>query len=200
MRTALLLVAAYLIGNFSPAFFLGKMAANIDIREHGSGNAGTTNVIRVLGIKAGIAVLAMDLLKGILAVWLGRVFGGETLAVLCGFLAVIGHNWPVLLKFKGGKGVATTMGVGFMINAPYALICLGIAIVVIVATRYVSLASITGIPFWTLLLFLGESDPAHLYLGIALSILALYRHRSNIQRIIQGTESRFDLKKKLNRS
>jgi acyl phosphate:glycerol-3-phosphate acyltransferase len=199
MQTLLLLIAAYFIGNLSPAFILGKVAANIDIREYGSGNAGTTNVMRVMGAKAGVFVLLADLMKGVAAVWIGRTFGGETIAVLCGFLAVIGHNWPILLKFKGGKGVATTMGVGLMIHAPFALICMGLAVVIIVLTKYVSLASIIGIPIWTTLLWLGGSESSHVLLGTALSILALYRHRSNIQRIINGSENRVDIKKKLNR-
>ncbi|MDW7671620.1 MAG: glycerol-3-phosphate 1-O-acyltransferase PlsY [Bacillota bacterium] len=200
MQTLLLLIAAYFIGNLSPAFILGKVAANIDIREYGSGNAGTTNVMRVMGAKAGVFVLLADVMKGVAAVWIGRTFGGETIAVLCGFLAVIGHNWPILLKFKGGKGAATTMGVALMIHAPFALICIGLAGVIIVLTKYVSLASIIGIPIWTTLLWLGGSESSHVLLGTALSILVLYRHRSNIQRIINGSENRVDIKKKLDRS
>lgn len=194
------LVAAYLIGNVSPAYIIGKFAANIDIREHGSGNAGTTNVLRVMGTKAGVFVLMVDLLKGVLAVWLGRLFGGDLLAVLAGLFVVVGHNWPVLLKFKGGKGVATSLGVGLMISPQNALICLGIAIIVIITTKYVSLASLTGIPFWTFLLVIGSHNYLYIYLGIALSLLAIYKHRSNIRRIFKGTESKFNIKNKLNRS
>ncbi len=194
------IVAAYLIGNVSPAYIIGKFAANIDIREHGSGNAGTTNVVRVMGTKAGVFVLMVDLLKGVLAVWLGRLFGGDLLAVLAGLFVVVGHDWPVLLKFKGGKGVATSLGVGLMINPQNALICLGIAIIVIITTKYVSLASLTGIPIWTLLLVIGHHNYLNIYLGIALSLLAIYKHRSNIRRIFKGTESKFNIKNKLNRS
>jgi len=194
------LVAAYFIGNISPAYIIGKFAANIDIRDHGSGNAGTTNVVRVMGTKAGIFVLISDLLKGVLAVWLGRLIGGDLLAVSAGFLVVVGHNWPVLLKFKGGKGVATSLGVGLMISPQNALICLGIAIVVIIVTKYVSLASLIGIPIWTLLLVIRNHNYLYIYLGIALSLLAIYKHRSNIQRIFKGTESKVNIKNKLNRS
>ncbi len=194
------LVAAYLIGNISPAYIIGKFAANIDIREHGSGNAGTTNIIRVMGPKAGIFVLIADLLKGVLAVWIGRLVGGDLLAVLAGFFVVVGHNWPALLKFKGGKGVATSLGVGLIISPQYALICLGIAIIVIVITKYVSLASLTGIPSWTLLLIIGDSNRLYIYLGIVLSLLAIFKHRSNIRRIYKGTENKVNIKNKLNRS
>ncbi|SMP46740.1 glycerol-3-phosphate 1-O-acyltransferase PlsY [Anoxynatronum buryatiense] len=195
MKIAVLLMAAYFLGNFSPAFFLGKLTANIDIREHGSGNAGTTNVMRVLGVKLAILVLICDLLKGVLAVWMGRYFSGETMAGVCGLLAVIGHNWPVLLRFKGGKGVATTMGVGFMIHPQLAWICLVVAIVIIIITRYVSLASMSGVLLWTVLLWKTNGESAHIWLGIALSLLVFYRHRSNIKRIFNGTENRFDVKK-----
>lgn len=200
MMDIAVLVVAYFIGNVSPAYILGKFAANIDIREHGSGNAGTTNVVRVMGTKAGIMVLVADLLKGVLAVWIGRYFGGDLLAVLAGLFVVIGHNWPVLLKFKGGKGVATSLGVGLSISPQTALICLGIAIIVILTSKYVSLASLTGIPMWTLLLIVGDSNHLYIYLGIALSVLAIIKHRSNIRRIYNGTENKFDLKNKLNRS
>lgn len=194
------LVTAYLIGNISPAYLLGKFASNIDIREHGSGNAGTTNVLRVMGTKAGIIVLLSDLIKGVIAVLLGRYFGGDLLMVLAGLLVVVGHNWPALLKFKGGKGVATSMGVGIILSPQNALICIGIAVLVIILTKYVSLASLTGIPIWTLLLVLRGNDVLYIYLGIALSVLAIFKHRSNIQRIIKGTENKFDIKNKLNRS
>ena len=200
MMEIAVLVIAYFIGNVSPAYILVKFAANIDIREHGSGNAGTTNVVRVMGTKAGILVLVSDLLKGVLAVWIGRYFGGDLLAVLAGLFVVIGHNWPVLLKFKGGKGVATSLGVGLIISPQTALICIGIAIIVILTTKYVSLASLTGIPIWTVLLIVRGGNHLYVYLGIALSVLAIIKHRSNIRRIYSGTENKFDLKNKLNRS
>jgi len=194
------LAAAYFIGNVSPAYILGKFAANIDIREYGSGNAGTTNVVRVMGTKAGILVLVADLLKGVLAVWIARYFGGDLLVVLAGLFVVIGHNWPVLLMFKGGKGVATSLGVGLSISPQTALICIVIAIIVILITKYVSLASLTGIPIWTLLLIISGGNHLYIYLGMALSVLAIIKHRSNIRRIYNGTENKFNLKNKLNRS
>lgn len=194
------LLAAYLIGNISPAYIIGRFAANIDIREHGSGNAGTTNVVRVMGTKAGVFVLLADLLKGMLAVWIGQIFGGDLLAVLAGLFVVVGHNWPALLNFKGGKGIATSLGVGLMISPENALICICIAIVIIITTKYVSLASLTGIPIWTLLLVLSDESHLYIYLGIILSFLAMYKHRSNIRRIFKGTENKFHIKNKLNRS
>lgn len=200
MSNIAVLMAAYLIGNISPAYLLGRFAAKIDIREHGSGNAGTTNVLRVMGTKAGVFVLAADLVKGMFAVWIGRYVAGDTLAVMAGLCVVVGHNWPVFLRFKGGKGVATSLGVGLMISPFNALICLGIAIGVIVLTRYVSLASLTGIPLWTLLVIVRNDNVQYAYLGLALTLLAIIKHRSNIRRLLKGTENRFDLKNKLNRS
>jgi len=193
-------VTAYFIGNISPAYLLGKFASNIDIREHGSGNAGTTNVVRVMGTRAGIFVLMSDLIKGMIPVFLGRYFGGDLLAVLAGLLVVVGHDWPILLKFKGGKGVATSMGVGLVISPQNALICIGIAVLIIILTRYVSLASLTGIPIWTLLVVFRGGDLLNIYLGIALSVLAIIKHRGNIQRMIKGKENKFYIKNKLNRS
>ena len=200
MRVVALVAASYFIGSLSPAYIVGRVMGGFDIREHGSGNAGTTNVMRLFGAKAAVLVLFLDLVKGMAAVLIGRFLGNEMTAVLCGMAAVLGHNWPIMMKFKGGKGVATTMGVGFMINAPLAWIGLGLAIVIIMATRYVSLASIVCIPVWTLMLWATGAEMVHIYLGVALSLLAIVRHRNNINRIINGTENRFDFKKKLNRS
>jgi acyl phosphate:glycerol-3-phosphate acyltransferase len=196
MMNAILLITAYLIGNFSPAFFLGKIMAGIDIREHGSGNAGTTNVIRVLGTKAGIAVLVMDILKGALAVYLGRRVGSEGLAVFAGVMVVAGHNWPVLMKFKGGKGAATTVGVGLALNAPFTLFCFALGLIIVAATKYVSLASISVMPVWTIMVLIWGSESMHVYLGIILSLLSLYQHRRNIIRLINGSENKISFKKK----
>ncbi|RQD66921.1 MAG: glycerol-3-phosphate 1-O-acyltransferase [Tindallia sp. MSAO_Bac2] len=199
MVTILILLSSYGIGTISPAYLLVRLMTGNDIREYGSGNAGTTNVMRMLGVKSAVLVLFLDLLKGVIAVHLGRYFGGEGLAAMSGLAAVIGHNWPATMKFKGGKGVATTIGVGLMINPFFAWVCIGFSVVIIALTKYVSLASMTAIPTWTILLWVTGSDHEHIYLGVALSLLVLYRHQTNIIRILKGTENRFSLKDKLNK-
>ncbi|SCX87503.1 glycerol-3-phosphate 1-O-acyltransferase PlsY [Alkaliphilus peptidifermentans] len=179
---------AYLLGNFSTSYFVGKIAANIDIRNYGSGNAGSTNVFRTLGLKAGAWAFLGDSLKGILAVYLGRRFGGESLMLLCGIAVIIGHNWPVALKFKGGKGIATSIGVGLFVQPLSALICIIIGVIILFRFKYVSLASVSAIsllPF--VFIFHGTN---YFLFGLFLSIMAIYRHRSNIKRLINGTESK----------
>ena len=194
-----ILLISYGIGTISPAYLLVRLLTGKDIRQHGSGNAGTTNVMRLLGVKAALMVLLLDLIKGVVAVWIGRNTGGEALASMAGLAVVLGHNWPVTMKFKGGKGVATTMGVGLMINPFLAWICIGFSIIIIALTKYVSVASITAIPIWTILLWATGETSEHIYLGLALSLLVLFRHQTNIMRIFRGTENRFSIKEKINR-
>jgi len=196
MTSILLVAISYLIGNLSPAYLLGKVVWGIDIRQHGSGNAGTTNMMRLFGVRAAVLVLMLDLFKGVAAVWIGRYFGHETTAVLCGLAAVMGHSWPVLYHFQGGKGVATSIGAGLMIQPVAGLLCIGLAVVIILVTRYVSLASLVGIPAWTILLWLLDSPLEHVLFGVAISLLVLVRHRTNIQRIARGEENKIALKKK----
>ncbi len=199
MINVFILILSYGIGTISPAYLLVKLLTGKDIRQHGSGNAGTTNVMRLLGVKAAVFVLFLDLFKGVVAVWLGRNIGGEALASMAGLAAVAGHNWPVTMRFKGGKGVATTMGVGLMINPFFSWICIGLSVIIIVLTRYVSLASITAVPIWTILLWATGETNEHIYLGLALSFLVLYQHKANIMRIFRGTENRFSIKEKINK-
>ncbi|SDY41605.1 glycerol-3-phosphate 1-O-acyltransferase PlsY [Tindallia californiensis] len=199
MIALVIILISYGIGTISPAYILVRLWTGNDIREYGSGNAGTTNVMRILGAKAAVFVLLMDLLKGVIAVYLGRYMGGEALAATAGLSAVIGHNWPVTMKLKGGKGVATSIGVGLMINPFYVWICIALSIFIITFSKYVSLASITAIPLWTVLLAITGSPIEHVILGIALSSLVIYRHYANILRIYKGTENRFSLKTKLSK-
>lgn len=211
-------VAAYLPGSIPTGFLVAK-AKGVDIRKTGSGNIGATNAMRVLGKPAGIFVLLLDALKGVVAVWLGTYicvysvtyprlgldlvpnsgFDGwypvERFQILAGIFAVLGHNYTCWLKFKGGKGIATTAGV-YLALAPIAL---GIAFIVfiltILVTRYVSVGSIVAaialpVAVWIL-------APHNLLLGIvttALGALAIYKHKSNIQRLMAGTENRLGKK------
>jgi glycerol-3-phosphate acyltransferase PlsY len=197
-------LAAYLLGSIPVGFLVAK-AKGIDIRSVGSGNIGATNAMRVLGKPAGIFVLLMDALKGYVVVaWLSvavlNIFNAknadtETLRIIAGICAVLGHNYPCWLKFKGGKGIATTAGV-YLALAPWAvLVALVIFILAILLTKYVSVGSISAavalpVTVWVM-------SPQNFFLGIvttALGALAIYKHKSNIQRLMVGTENRLGKK------
>lgn len=196
-------LGAYLLGSIPFGFLVAK-AKGIDIRSVGSGNIGATNAMRVLGKPAGIFVLLMDAFKGYAAVWLCAVLLKnsaanaeiETLRVIAGIGAVLGHNYTCWLKFKGGKGIATTAGV-YLALAPWPLlIALGVFIVALVLTRIVSVASISAavalpVAVWLMM-------PQNLFLDIvttALGVMAVYKHKSNIQRLMAGTENKLGKKK-----
>jgi glycerol-3-phosphate acyltransferase PlsY len=198
-------LVAYLLGSIPTGFLVGK-ARGIDIRSIGSGNIGATNVFRYFGTVAGVAVLVVDALKGLLAVaavtrlcWL--VFGAtgdatshEWLEIIAGLAAVLGHNYTCWLHFKGGKGIATSAGV-LVALVPYALlIILAIWILVIGLTRFVSLASIcasAALPFAT---WVTGGSFTMIAITSAMTVLAIYKHKSNIQRLLSGTESRIGSK------
>jgi glycerol-3-phosphate acyltransferase PlsY len=203
--------AAYLLGSIPFGFLVAK-ARGIDIRKVGSGNIGATNAMRVLGKPAGIFVLLMDALKGYAAVaWLApAVFhqfhsstptleplsgGLEPLAVLAGICAVLGHNYTCWLKFKGGKGVATTAGV-FLALAPWSvLVALVVFLMAVALTRYVSVGSIAAAVALTITVWV--MTPHNLLLDLvttALAVLTIYKHKSNIQRLMAGTENRLGKK------
>lgn len=190
----ILVLVAYLLGNFSTSFFVGKIFANIDIREHGSGNAGSTNVLRTLGIKAAALTFLCDLLKGVLAIYVGRKFGGESMALMCGVAVVIGHNWPVLLKFKGGKGIATTIGAVLMLKPLVAFICVSIGVGILFKYKYVSLASITAVSLLPVVISIFGMN--YFIFGLILAFLGVYRHHQNIKRLLAGTENKIKSKKK----
>ena len=187
-------VIGYFMGCFSTGIILGDMA-KIDIRKYGSKSTGTTNVIRVMGFKMGLMTFIGDFIKAVIAVLLGMMIGGRDGGLIAGLFSVIGHNWPVFYGFKGGKGIACSTAV-LLLNVPLeGAISAAIAISVIYLSRYVSLGSLSLLfsaavilPFtrglwpvgsWALLLF----------------IFAVYRHRTNIQRLMRGTESKFTGKK-----
>lgn len=182
----LLILIAYLIGNFSTSYFVGKIFGKIDIRDHGSGNAGSTNVLRTLGKKAAALTLLGDLFKGVLAIYLGNRFGTPLLALVCGVAVVLGHNWPALLHFKGGKGIATTIGVALSTKPIAALICISIGIFILCKYKYVSLASIIAISLFPFALILYGLN--YFTFGLILALLAIYKHRENIKRLLAGNE------------
>jgi glycerol-3-phosphate acyltransferase PlsY len=190
IQNVFVVLISYFIGNFSTSVIVSKVWANIDIRNYGSKNAGATNVLRTLGLKAAIVTLIGDILKGILALWIGKKVGGNDIALICGMAVIAGHNWPALFRFKGGKGIATAIGVILMLHPLIGLICISVGILVIIKTKYVSLGSIVGICLAPFLLL--SVDLKHFLFALILSIMALFRHRSNIERLIHGTESKIN--------
>ncbi|SHJ57120.1 glycerol-3-phosphate 1-O-acyltransferase PlsY [Tepidibacter formicigenes] len=183
---------SYFLGNFSTSYIIGKTMAKIDIRDHGSGNAGTTNVLRTLGKKAALWTFLGDGLKGAVAVFVGLKLGGKNAALISALFVVLGHDWPVLLKFRGGKGVATTLGSMLAIYPLQAIFCMLIGIITIYKSRYVSLGSILGIcafPFF--MFFKGKNE---FILSLALMFLILFTHRTNIKRLINKKERKIGQK------
>ncbi len=193
MRIFLSIILAYFIGSFSSAFFIGKAFMKIDIRNHGSGNAGATNAIRVMGRKLGIVTFVLDVFKGILAVLICRAILGYNGGYLGGIFAVIGHNWPVLIGFKGGKGVATSLGVILILHWPTAIICVILGIIVTLIFRFVSLGSIVFLSSTPIInaIITREFNKGFFVTTLFLALLAIYRHKANFQRIASGTENKF---------
>lgn len=191
-------VLAYLLGSVSFSYLFGRMLKGIDIRKHGSGNAGATNTLRVLGIVPAISVLLLDAVKGAIAVWLPLWMGQDNLwaRVICGIAVIAGHNWPVYFGFKGGKGVASTIGVMVTLAFLPSLYAGIIAISTIALTRYVSVGSLLFTAFIPVfLLLLGRETPI-LVLSILIMIFAFVRHRSNIAKLMKGQENKLGKSKK----
>jgi glycerol-3-phosphate acyltransferase PlsY len=200
--TTLLLAAAYFLGSIPFGLILAKLFAGSDIRKSGSGNIGATNVARVAGPAAGILTLALDGAKGAAAVWLAGRFTDQssTAMTLAAATALIGHCYPVWLKFKGGKGVATALGV-FLMLAPWAALgALLVFIVVSVAWRYVSLGSVSAAAAMPLLMYFlwapGHAPPLVVDFGtLFASGLVILKHDANLQRLMDGTEPKFSFGK-----
>jgi acyl phosphate:glycerol-3-phosphate acyltransferase len=199
------ILLAYLIGSIPTAVWVGKTFYKTDVRKHGSGNAGATNVIRVLGYKAGIPVLLFDVFKGWFAVQLAWIFphaflSPEVITYVMIALAVVvflGHVFPVFAGFKGGKGVGTLAGVGIALFPVALLIVLGIFIFILILTRYVSLSSLLGgISFPFIVVFLcGETNPGLIVLSILVAVFIPLTHIRNIRRLIKGEENKFQFRR-----
>lgn len=195
-------IFAYLAGSIPTAVWYGKIFHGVDVRQHGSGNAGATNSLRTLGKKAGIIVLIVDFLKGFLAVKAASLFSTETdsiLPLIMGLAVIAGHIFPIFAQFRGGKGVATAMGV-LAATFPWAALgCVIVFMIIVFATKYVSLGSILGaLAFPIQLTFNLWNDNADKYaIGFAwlIFIILAVMHRQNIQRLLKGTESKFGVKK-----
>lgn len=191
-------VLAYILGSIPTAAWYAKYFHNIDITKHGSGNSGATNSMRVLGKKAGIIVLIIDVLKGFLLVFLFNLYFEESFqAFLLGIVAILGHIFSIFLRFKGGKGIATSLGVILAVFPFGALISLAIFIFVVWITKYVSVASLSAALCFALLLsFQYPKDTPLLFLGWALFVLLSFTHRTNIKKLIAGEENKFSRNKK----
>jgi acyl phosphate:glycerol-3-phosphate acyltransferase len=185
-------VIGYLLGSISFSYLAGKLLKGIDIRKHGSGNAGATNTLRVIGKGPAIAVLSLDVLKGIAAVWVGKWLGAGDLwiVVACGLSVIMGHNWPVFFGFKGGKGIATTIGVMATLAFLPSLFAGIIAILAIAITRYVSLGSLIFTALTPVSLLLMHSPPEIVWASVLIAVFAFYRHKTNIVKLAQRRESK----------
>lgn len=198
-------LVAYLLGSIPTAVWYGKVFHNVDIRNHGSGNAGATNSLRVMGKRAGVIVLLIDLLKGFLAVNLSVIIAQQTnfqplevIKALLGLAGVLGHIFPVFAQFKGGKGVATSLGVILAIHPMATLVCVVVFLIIVFATRYVSLGSMVSALAFPIQLFAGlwgQQPNAFIVFGFALALLLVIMHRENVQRLLAGNENKFGSKK-----
>lgn len=204
-------IIAYLIGSINFSVLISKKMVGFDVREKGSGNAGTTNMLRSVGKKAAAITLICDILKGVISIVIAIIVGNiaknldrELLLQIAGIAVVLGHTFPIFFGFKGGKGVATSLGVLLISNWQIGLICLVFAVVLMALTRMVSLGSCAAaVLFPVLTLFInqhytvltdGKSGRVYFVYSVILAIIVLYNHRSNIKRILNGTENKLSFK------
>ena len=203
-------IIAYLIGSISFSVIISKKMAGFDVREKGSGNAGTTNVLRSVGKKAAAITLVCDVLKGVVAILFALLAGvifkdldNALLVQLAGVFVIIGHTFPIFFKFKGGKGIATSLGVLLMINWQIGLICLVFALLLMALTRMVSVGSIAAaVLFPVLVIFINQnyivaesSNLSYLIFSVIIALLVFFNHRANLKRIATGTENKISFKK-----
>lgn len=201
MNLWLLILSAYLIGSIPTAYWIGKWFFQIDIREHGSKNMGASNAFRVLGSTWGIIVLIIDMGKGVAAVQLAHAINPSVwLAkelmfwqLVMGLLAVAGHVFPVFANFRGGKGVATLFGVVLAIQPWTALISVGVFLLVVFLTKYISLGSIVAVIVFVVCVWFAvkETNVYMRWFSLGSALLVIYMHRSNIKRLLAGTENKF---------
>ena len=196
----IIIITAYLLGNISTSYIVAKRLAGVDIRTQGSGNAGSTNVLRTLGKKAGALTFIGDVLKGLIAVLIARfiAYGVNLDNTTCAYIAVVavvlGHNYPVFLGFKGGKGVATSLGSMLGMNPLVALLCLGFFIIIVAITKYVSLGSMLGIGLSPVIMMINHNTKGVL-VTLFLTISVVITHKENIKRLLNGTERKLGQKK-----
>lgn len=204
-------IIAYLIGSVNFSVIISKKMAGFDVREKGSGNAGTTNMLRSVGKKAAALTLILDILKGVLAIGIAILAANieqesdpAIMVSIAGVLVVLGHTFPIFFGFKGGKGIATSLGVLLVINWQIGLICLVFALILMALTKMVSLGSImAAILFPVLTIFIAdnyivesiaENRLVYIVFGIVMAIIVVFNHRSNLKRILNGTENKLSFK------
>lgn len=209
MNELLLICLAYLIGSVPTAVWISKWVYGIDIRDYGSGNAGATNTFRVMGSKWGSIVMLVDVIKGIVATslyiilpfYLTNELQRTNFMIALGLAAVIGHIFPIWASFRGGKGVATLLGMAIAIQPLVAACCIGVFLLVLFLTRFVSLSSIlAGISFMVFILFIfNEREQLYRIFAILVALMVVLTHQKNIGRILRGTESKIPLERRRNR-
>lgn len=194
---------AYCIGSISFSVIFSRKFAGFDVRDKGSGNAGTTNVLRTAGKKVAALTLICDILKGVIAIGVAIIaskiwkdINVELLKYLAGFFAIFGHTFPIFFEFRGGKGVATALGVLITLNWKIGLICLIFALVLIIFTKMVSLGSIMAAVLYPILtIFMGEADFGAIVVSLLITLLVIFKHRENLKRLKNGTENKISFKK-----
>jgi len=198
-------IMAYLIGSINFSVIISKKMAGFDVREKGSGNAGTTNMLRAVGKKAAALTLICDILKGVVVIFVAKIIGSvgdlntALIVQMAGILVVVGHTFPIFFKFKGGKGVATSLGVLITTNWQVGLICLVFALILIILTQMVSVGSIVAAilyPVLTMFIHQNYIVPGNYVISsIILAVIVVFNHRSNVKRILTGTENKISFKK-----
>lgn len=205
LKYILVVIIAYLLGSISFSVIISKKLAGFDVREKGSGNAGSTNVLRTVGKKGAILTLICDCLKGVIAVLMAYIVSkttqntdGALLVQLAGLAVVLGHTFPIFFNFKGGKGVATSLGVLLIINWQIGLICLVFALLLMALTRFVSLGSVSAaILFPVLTIFIHSHyivDGSYIIFALLLGSFVVFNHRANVKRLLEGKENKLSFK------
>ena len=200
------IIVAYFLGSISFSVIFSRKFAGFDVRDKGSKNAGTTNVLRTVGTKVAALTLVCDVLKGVFAVLLAMLAGKiwtdsnieitTNLTYLAGFFAILGHTFPIFFEFRGGKGVATALGVLITLNWKIGLICLIFALIIIAFTKMVSVGSLLAAVLYPILtIFMGEVSFIPVLISILIALLVIFNHRENLKRIKDGTENKISLKK-----
>lgn len=203
---------AYLIGSVNFSILISKKVAGFDVREKGSGNAGTTNMLRSVGKGAAIITLILDILKGVVTIYVAILYGNivsklaniavdnSILVQIAGIFVIVGHTYPIYFGFKGGKGVATALGILLTTNYQIGLICLVFAVILIALTRMVSVGSLAAaILFPVLTLFLAKEnfivEGNYILYSVIIALIVIFNHRSNVKRLLNGTENKISFKK-----
>jgi len=200
MISFLIIVIAYLIGSISIGYLFARWFKGVDIRKLGSGSAGATNISRLMGFKVAVLVLILDAIKGFITIYLAlfllgkNLLAGEWIVMLCGIAVIAGHNWPLYFNFKGGRGAATMLGVFLALMPLPTLIAFIIVSIIIALTRYVSLGSIAGAIAVPIAILITDKPSEYFYFGLIISIIIIYQHKENINRLLRGKEAKLGQK------